>query len=381
MAKDIVIYGLTIGNAKTRGSGQSDVGVTFKNVTEAEAKELADHGLIVLPEVNVSHERLYNLLVGEIKTKLFLAGIQLKIFNHLSEPNSAETVADIVDGHPENTRLFLDGLAAMDLLVKKDGMYQNTPEAQAFLIDSSPTFIGKMFALQAQMLHSAIDDLPSLIKKGPPPSEEGVADEGLWAQFAESMANYERGGLVQLAIKIVSELPEFPSFRKMLDLGGGPGIVGIGIVGAHTEMKGVIFDQPAVVKIAESFIKEYNMADRVSVLGGDYNKDSIGEGYDLIWASNSLNFAKRNMDAFMKKAYDSLNPGGVFVSLCEGLTSERTKSEFVVISMMTFAMMGADSCFDRGFIADAMLRAGFKSVRSCPMETPWGMADLDIGRK
>ena len=116
----------------------------------------------------------------------------------------------------------------------------------------------------------------------------------------------------------------------MLGLGGGPGLVGIAIVTSHPSMKGIIFDRPAIIKVAETFIKEYEMEERMDVLAGDYNCDSIGEGYDLIWASNALNFARHDLDSLMKKIYDALNPGGVFISFCEGLTHERTKTGFVV---------------------------------------------------
>ena len=133
--------------------------------------------------------------------------------------------------------------------------------------------------------------------------------------------------------------------------------------------------------MAETFITVYEMEDRMEVLAGDYNCDSIGEGYDLIWASNTLNFARHDLDSLMKKIYDALNPGGVFISFCEGLTHERTKTDFVVLSMMSIALMGQDMCFDQGEIADSLLRVGFKSVRSRTLDAPWSTADLDIGRK
>ena len=43
--------------------------------------------------------------------------------------------------------------------------------------------------------------------------------------------------------------------------------------------------------------------------------------------------------------------------------------------------MRRDVSFDQGFIADSMLRVGFKSVRSRTVDTDWGPMDLDIGRK
>lgn len=336
-----------------------------------------------LPEVNVSFEELYRMLLGPIKSKLLLTGIELKVFNHLSEPRSADAVAEVIGAHPENTRLFLDSLAANDLVVKRKGLYQNTPVAQAFLVEDSPTFMGQMFTLQWQMCYVGLDDLPKLVREGPPaPSPEvNMGSEEMWAQSAAGLANYQRAGLAQQAVEIVSELPEFPSFKKMLDLGGGPGLVGIAIVAAHPSMKGVIFDLPKVVKVAETFIKEYEMEDRMEVLGGDFIRDPIGEGYDLIWASAVLYFGKDDMDSPMKKIYDALNPGGVFISYHEGLTHERTKPDIHVLFMASMVLMGQDMCFDQGFIADSMLRVGFKSVHSRTLDTPAGPMDLDIGWK
>ena len=335
-----------------------------------------------LPEVNESFEELYRMLIAPIRSKLLLTGIELKVFDQLSEPKSADAVAKALSTHPVNTRLFLDGLTASDLVVKQDGLYQNTPVAQAFLVENTTTFLGPILTITAQTFF-AINDLPKLVKEGPPPPspEADMGSEKIWAQFAAAMANAERAGIARQAPEIVSELSEFPSFKKMLDLGGGPGLIGITIVATHPSMKGVIFDRPAIIKVAETFIKEYEMEDRMEVLGGDFNHDPIGEGYDLIWASSALSLAKDDMDSLTKKIYDALNPGGVFLVLHEGLTYEQTKPDAMVLSMMPMALTGQDMSFDQGEIADSMLRVGFKSVRSRTLDTDWGPMDLDIGRK
>jgi len=335
-----------------------------------------------LPEVNESFEELYRTLLGPIQSKLLLTGIELGVFNHLSEPRSAEALAEAIKSHPENTRLFLDGLAASDLVVKKDGLYQNTPVAQAFLVEGSEIYQGQSLTLNAQMFF-ALNDLPKLVKDGPPPlsPEVDMSSEQMWAHWVASMANCERAGIAQQAAEIVSGLPEFSSFKKMLDLGGGPGLIGIAIVASHPSMKGVIFDKPVMVKAAETYIKEYGMESRVEVLGGDYNHDSIGEGYDLIWARSVLNFNRDDMDPIIKKIHDALNPGGVFISNQDGLTHERIKPDGQVLSWMSMALMGQDIGLDQGFIADSMLRVGFKSVCSRTLDTPLGPMDLDIGRK
>ncbi|MEA1894357.1 MAG: methyltransferase, partial [Euryarchaeota archaeon] len=325
---------------------------------------------------------LYGMLIAPIRSKLMLVGIELGVFNHLSGPKTADTVAAAIGSHPENTRLFLDGLAACDLVTKKDGMYQNTIVAQEFLVEGSQTFMGPMLTITAQTFF-AIDDLPKLVRNGPPPPtpEADIASGEIWTQYAAAMANAERAGIARQAPEIISGLLEFPTLTKMLDLGGGPGLIGIAILAAHPNMSGTIFDKPAMVKIAETAIKEYGMEDRMDVLGGDFIHDPIGEGYDLIWASSSLSLAKDDMDSLIAKIYDSLSPGGVFVVLHEGLTHERTGPDAMVISMTPLALTGQDMRFDQGFIADSMLRVGFGSVRSRTLETDWGPMDLDIGRK
>jgi len=330
----------------------------------------------MLPEVNVSFGDLYRMVVAPVRSKLLLTGIELKVFNQLSEPKSADAVAQAIGTHPINTGVFLDSLTAIDLLQKKNGLYRNSPITQAFLVEDSPTYLGALLQLQHSQI--SLENLSKLIKEGPPPTPEVTVSEEM---FAQELASSERAGNAQIMVEVVSELPEFPSFRKMLDLGGGPGLIGMAVVAAHPSLKGVIFDLPPMVKVAEAFIKEYGMEDRMEVLGGDGFRDSIGEGYDLVLVCFSLQGYKDKLDSVVKKVYDALNPSGVFISYFYGLTHERTKPEICVLSLLSMALAGYDTGFDQGYIADSMLRVGFKSVRSRTLNTPWGPMELDIARK
>jgi hypothetical protein len=84
----------------------------------------------------------------------------------------------------------------------------------------------------------------------------------------------------------------------------------------------------------------------------------------------------------VEKIYNALNPGGVFVNLSEGLTHEGTQPAVFVLGTMAWSMqnhpMGA---FHQGEIAEEMLKAGFRSVRSRTLQTYWGPMDMDIARK
>jgi predicted O-methyltransferase YrrM len=315
-----------------------------------------------------------------IRSKLLSTGIELKLFNQVSEPQSSDAVSKALGTNSRNTEIFLDALTAIGLLQKKKGLYRNSSLAETFLVEDSSTYFGRGLL----MMHSefSLENLLELVKEGPPLTSEKVSlSEEMFAQSTTMYAIGERDVDAKIMVELISNLPEFPTFSRMLDLGGGPGLIGMAIVAAHPSMKGAIFDLPQMVKIAQRYIEESGMEDRMQVLGGDAFSDSLGEGYDLVLACSSIQYFKEKLDSVVKKIYDALNSGGVFVSYFTGLTHERTKPEIRVLEVLPSALMGQDTSFDQGFVADSMLRVGFRSVRSRTLNTPWGPIDLDIGKK
>jgi predicted O-methyltransferase YrrM len=236
-----------------------------------------------------------------------------------------------------------------------------------------------VFRNLTEYMRPALECMTAMVRDGQSPPVT-FSDPSLKERETEIYANLQRAGRAQQVAAMISKLPEFPRMRKMLDLGGGAGLICLAIVAAHPTMTGVIFDRPKVVEVARQFIREYDLEDRVTVIGGDYSKDSIGDGYDLVWASFALNFFRGNLDPIIRKIHAALAPGGVYVSLAEGLTDERTKPTMMINSMLLGL---SDLMFDEGEIAQAMLGVGFRSVHSHVAEgsEPYGTAVVDIARK
>jgi hypothetical protein len=134
-----------------------------------------------IPEVDQSYEGLYNMLIAPIRAKLMLTGIELKVFNVLSEPKLSKDVAEAIGTHPNNTKVFLDSLAAIELLQKKDGLYRNSPVAQSFLVENSPTYLGRLLTFM-KADDQFLQNLPKIVKEGPPPPPEKspFSEEGPW---------------------------------------------------------------------------------------------------------------------------------------------------------------------------------------------------------
>lgn len=334
-----------------------------------------------LPDLNLRLDALFDIINGRTKTQLLVTAIELNIFDHLATMQSAESVAAQLNTHPMGTRFLLDGLTALDLVEKQEGCYRNRPETQTAFQSQSPAYVGRMFSMMDEMCAGIMADIGGRVRSGLPEVPADFGAEAIWAAHARSMANYQRGGPAQKMAARVSQIDGFESFEKMLDLGGGPGLYCIAMVAEHPRMHGVIFDRPAVVKVAEEFVAEYEMTNRVTTMGGDYVNDPIGEGYDLIWASATLNFVRPGLTAMIEKIHGALKPGGYFVSLSDGATHERTRPAPYILGCMAWLFAGQDLIFNSGEVAEAMKRVGFASVESTIVETPMMPMELDIARK
>ena len=334
-----------------------------------------------LPDIDIQPGLVYDLMNGKIKTQILLTAIELNLFDCLSSQKTSGEIAAELKTHPANTELLLDGLTAAGLLQKKVGRYRNTIVAETALRTSSPAYVGEMLVMTHQMNADPVARMTQLIQNGPPSTTADLGREEIWASYARVMANYQRSGIAQKMAVIISQLEGFTSFKKMLDLGGGPGLFCIAMVAEHPNMKGTIFDRPTIVNVAKEFIAQYRMQDRIDVMGGDYASDPVGDGYDLIWASATLNFEHSNLTRIVKKIYDALAPGGVFVSLSDGVMDERTQPSVYVLSNLAYALSGQNFMFNSGEVAKAMDNVGFVSVASTVVETPMMPMELDIAWK
>lgn len=335
------------------------------------------------PFPNTKHpfSRLFEMNQGTFYSKLLHEAIVMGIFDHLEQETTSPEVAGRLETHPENTGYFMDGLVSIGLVEKQGGKYQNAGISQEYLVKGSESYLGDYLLYHDQWNTPLLENMGQVLRDGPPNQVKGADDEAIWAQGAYAMANYQRACTGPLLSGIVSDLPESLSFRRMLDLGGGPGLNALAILTAHPGMEGTLFDRPAVIRVAREYIQKYDMEQRLAVMEGDFRTDSLGDGYDLVLASACLNFVKEEMVSMVKKIYNALNSGGVFVSLHDGLTHGRTRPESIALSWLPVSMMWQDLGLDRGVIAGAMVKAGFKRVSSRSVSYGFGAMDLDIGRK
>ncbi|KIX14743.1 methyltransferase [Dethiosulfatarculus sandiegensis] len=336
-----------------------------------------------LPDRKINFHSLYEIVDAPIRWHLLRTALNMEVFGRLETPLSAADLSRALGSHAGNTEVLLKGLTAMGLLRKNGDTYVNTELARLCLCPQSETYLGGMLKSLSVMRTQGMENLEQIVLNGPPAQESGpdLENQSLWKEATSYLGAYQRAGVGQEAVEIARSLPEWPGFNKMLDLGGGAGMIGLYLVLAHPKMKGVLFDLPKVCENALPLIREYDSDMRMQVLAGDYNEDQLGEGYDLVWASLNLYYAKKDLNHVMAKIHQAMNPGGVFISYHEGLHQGRVSPAFHVLGRIAPAFRAQDFSFDQGEIADSMLKAGFARVHSKTIETVNGPIDLDIARK
>ncbi len=338
-----------------------------------------------LPELKFDPEDLFTLQYEALKWEIMKTAIELKIFDLAIEPVTAQAISDRLCLHAENTKYLLNALVALSYLKKENELYQNTPQAEYFLTSGKDTSIGEallfMWGWTTPLLNGGLKEI---VTNGPPPQQD-MSNPEIWEKGARISINHSLCGRVQAIAQYVAMLPEFSSFHTMLDLGAGPGIIGIAVTAAHPSLQCVVFDQPAVATVAEEVVAEYGIEDRVRVQGGDYMQDDFGKDYDFIMANFTLNFFRDNLDEIIAKVLAALKPGGVFMVTSDGLNHDRTAPAASVISWLATTLMGNDLSIESGQIARAMLDAGFVSTEMRTITDieakAHGPVEMTIGRK
>ena len=331
--------------------------------------------------IQTGFSRLFEMHQGIFYTRLLHQAIDLKVFDHLETKMTATRLADRLYTHPGATLHFLRGLAAAGLLEIEDGSFVNSELSQAFLVTETPGYLGEYLNNHARWNLPLFAKLDTILKNGPSPPETPADDEAIWAGEARALVNFQRVCTGPILARNIRKIPGSKGFKRMLDLGGGPGLNAVAVLKEHPGMTGSVLDRPAVAQVAKEQILREKMDQRLDVMAGDFTRDDLGSGWDLIMATACLNFAGKNLAALVAGIFDALAPGGVFVSVHDGMTRDRTMPPEIALSWLPVSMMWQELCLDQGQIPDAMEAAGFKTIRSRSIAYGLGTMELDIAGK
>ena len=249
---------------------------------------------------------LDNALTGARQYHAVMAALDTGLFECLRVPKTGPECARALGCKPEIVTLMCEGLVTLGLLEKKDERFCDSGITLACLVEGAPYPQQHAIAFQRK-LAGYWADLSRIAKEGPVTCDRAQMFRDV---IIPSMAENCQCGLLQQVTARIAAVPEFAAARRLLDLGGGHGLYSIALCQKNPALNAIVFDLPPVTGATRDFISRYN-ADRVSVLPGDFFKDPIGSGYDIIFSSSNPG---GKVPELIPKIAGALKTGGLFIN-------------------------------------------------------------------
>lgn len=291
---------------------------------------------------------------GYRAARLLLTAAELDLFSLLADqPRTAEQILAELPCDRRALTVVLDALAAVGLLLKRGESYQTEPSARPFLVADSPDTVLDILQHSSNGWRQW-SRLTDVVRRGGPASIERDADWTL--HFIRGMHNVARLS----ADRIVAVL-EPRRYRRLLDVGGGPGSYTIAFLKAAPNLQVTLFDQPTVCEMARENLQKQGLLDRVTLAAGDFYVDDLPGGHDLALLSAIIhqNSSRQNRELYAK-VFAALEPGGQVVIRDHVMDPTRTQpagGALFAVHMLLATQGGGTYTFDQ--IAEGLRAVGF----------------------
>lgn len=267
--------------------------------------------------------RLQNLSAAHKQSGTLRAAIDLDLFTAVSQGVSG--MGDI------QKHLGLSGLnaerlvvacTALGLLEKEGDGYRNAPDVERFLVKGKPTYIGPWLLFNGVDFERWKDLAPALKAQDPPRVlglYESLSDED-FRIYHEATYSVGLGAGMLFARDV-----DLSRRSLILDLGGGSGAYCIAVVQRYPHLKAMVLDFEPVCRMAQTFIAQWHMEDKISTHPADFTRDPFPLGADcMILASNLPQYNEAMLIRIFQKAFQALEPGGEFHLIGETLWDDKT---------------------------------------------------------
>ncbi|MCF7973684.1 MAG: methyltransferase domain-containing protein [Phycisphaerae bacterium] len=309
-------------------------------------------------------ESLLELIRGFQPACIVAAAAELDLFSFLeAEPMEASALADVLHADPHGLRVLLDALAALTLITKQEQGYSVTGPVKSLLSRDTDTSILHGVQHLANCLRSW-SQLAHTVKTGQmferSPSIRGA--RGDTESFIGAMQIFTRHDIASNITRLADI-----RFTHLLDIGGASGNWTVGFLESRPDAKATLFDLPQVIPLAESHLAQCHMADRVHLVSGDYNTDTLPAGADLVWLSAITHQNSRPQNrALFTKIQTALCPGGSLVIRDIVMAPSRTTpAAGALFAVNMLACTQGGNTYTLNEYQEDLEEAGFTTIELC----------------
>ena len=268
----------------------------------------------------------YKTILQYREAELLFEALKLDIFSYLDEPTTLEEFLKSTNYDKENTKYFLSALLSCGYIEKNNLTYCNTKCSKLYLSKNSSKYIGKAILFREKL--GSISNIGDKVKD----NSLGQNDKLDFSELTEIVHDemYVTGRVDDFNREIKQLFSDKYRNYKVLDLGGGSGVLSIEFIRNFPNSTACVFETSEVACISKKIIEKNDMQDKIFVLEGDFNVDAIGDGYDLIIASGIFNFVNMDITEFICKLSDALVLNGYLLIIGSFFENEEYHKEHIL---------------------------------------------------
>ncbi|MFT4274230.1 MAG: class I SAM-dependent methyltransferase [Pantoea sp.] len=315
---------------------------------------------------------LDNLLAQHALSGAVALAFEQRLFDFLTRQADATQVANHFGWQPEPVEHWLRLLWSGELLQRRGAEYHTPQTAQPYLCHSGTRYIGDAWHYRQQLLQQFARKLPDLLKRSTPGWQDPLEIETAWADAAMSQIAQEQRALSgATACAIASTLADFQRPARLLDMGGGPGLITLALAERFPQLSGVVLDLPKTATVAQQNIERAGLGGRFSAC----SQLAESELVDIIWCSSLLYFVE-DRQAMLQQLYRRLKPGGLLISAHAEVPADPVEAR-QVLPFFTPLMMRGYTVTQQGTLSGELQQAGF-IIEAIQRMQPFPMSPLDI---
>jgi 3-hydroxy-5-methyl-1-naphthoate 3-O-methyltransferase len=287
---------------------------------------------------------LMALVTGFWAAKTLATAHELRLFDRLTDtPGMTFKECAASYGIAERpAEMLLTACAALGLLERDGERYRNSLISERHLVPGRPLYFGGWIDMADRREYPAWMHLKDALYANRPltwdPARQASLFDGedpvLMATFWEAM--YALSITTSWAL---ADAVDFSRVNKLLDVGGGGAAHDITLCRRYPHLRAAVYDLDFVCELTRKKIEEAGMADRITLLQGDFLKEaSLPTGFDAILLSKILlDWEPAECGSIIAKCYAALPSGGRII--ISDLFVDDTKDGPVDAALMSLNML------------------------------------------
>lgn len=294
------------------------------------------------------------------RAELLAAAIRLEIFKELSHSKNANEVAVKIGKDPMKTDLLLEALTSIGMIKKEGDGYKNKEVAETYFNSANDLYLGDYFLLWMDKINFC--NLENLMEEALPSESQGENQSETFKKLAIVAAKEIHLKRSSYFIEAVAGLSLRNPRFKILDVGGGSGMLSIDLLKYFPNARACVFDRESVIEVPLNLAIQNKIEDRLSVRAGDFLTDNIGEGYDIVVASGILDFAAGRLSGFVQKLKNALCEGGYLYTITCGFDEKLICPWEGVINWLPRRLKGTNKIVSQKEIENVMAEQNLRLI-------------------